>query len=92
LFFTCPGAAVDLYPHAGGARVVTVGQETDPLGHKRVIQLLDNGQPRVAVARQNLIHHPCHGVFHLLIYFLLRENKVTDGRTDRYTWWELAFL
>ena len=35
--------------------MVAVGQEADPLGNQRMVQLLDNGQPRVSVARQNLI-------------------------------------
>ena len=36
--------------------MVAVGQEADPLGNQRMVQLLDNGQPRVSVARQNLLH------------------------------------
>ena len=60
LIHTCPRAAVDLDPHAGGARMVAVGQEADPLGNQRMVQLLDNGQPRVSVARQNLIHQKSH--------------------------------
>ena len=40
--------------------MVAVGQEADPLGNQRMVQLLDNGQPRVSVARQNLIHQKSH--------------------------------
>lgn len=52
--FTCPRASVDFDPHAGGARMMTVGQEADALRHKGMIQLLHSGQPRIRVARQYL--------------------------------------
>ena len=50
-----PVTAVNFHSHAGGARMVAVRKETDPLGHDRVVQLLHHGQPRVRVTRQHLI-------------------------------------
>jgi hypothetical protein len=55
--FTCPLATVNFDSHASGTWMMTVGQETNPLGHKWMIQLLDNSQPRVGVARQYLSIH-----------------------------------
>jgi len=40
IIVTCPRAAVDLDTHAGGARMVTVGQETDTFSNDWMVQLL----------------------------------------------------